>query len=250
MIVCGWTDSGMCRTENQDAYAASTLCRGKGNERVLAVVCDGMGGAHGGEIASQLATATFVESAAEKEKEKNEVLLRYAVARANTAVFRRAASDAKLSGMGTTLVSVLADEKGGSIAHVGDSRAYLWHNGEIRLLTRDHSYVQQLVDEGQITPEEARHHSRKNLITRAIGVAEKTEADITPFSWSPGDRILLCSDGLSNDIEPGELAAILSENEKADIAVRELIGAANCKGGEDNITALLLENKKGDKTGC
>lgn len=250
MIVCGLTDSGMCRTENQDAYAVSVLCRGRENERVLAVVCDGMGGAHGGEIASQLATATFVESAAEKEKERDEDILRYAVAKANAAVYRRAASEERLSGMGTTLVATLADAEKACIAHVGDSRAYLWHQGTITLLTRDHSYVQRLVDDGEITPDEARHHSRKNLITRAIGVGKTTEADVAVFPWSPGDRILLCSDGLSNDIDPKELAAILSENENLEKAARELIGAANCKGGEDNITALLLENKKGDKTGC
>lgn len=250
MIVCGSTDSGLCRIENQDAYAASCLCRGKKNERVLAVVCDGMGGAKGGQIASQLATATFVEKAAEREDDEDSAVLKYAVNCANTAVYRRAMAEDRLNGMGTTLVAVLASEGGLTVAHVGDSRAYLMHDGKLTLLTHDHSYVQQLVDDGTITPDEAQHHSRKNLITRAIGVEKTIRADISHFPWSIGDRVLLCSDGLSNDIGPEELLAILTENPRLDHAARELIGAANCKGGEDNITALLLENKKGDQTGC
>ena len=155
MNVCGLTDSGMCRAENQDCFACATLSSkdkdGK-DALALAVVCDGMGGAHGGETASRLATAIFVEKMA-GEKKRDEHALKNAVAAANTAVYRKSREEERFSGMGTTLVSVLAGKREAQVAYVGDSRAYLFHGGEIRQLTHDHSYVQTLVDSGKLTAE-------------------------------------------------------------------------------------------------
>ncbi len=247
MNVCGLTDSGMCRAENQDCFAYSAL---QGRDKTgkdtlaLAVVCDGMGGAHGGETASRVAVTAFVEKMA-VEKKRDEGALKNAILAANTAVYRKSREEERFSGMGTTLVSALAGKKEVLVAYVGDSRAYLLHQGELRQLTRDHSYVQTLVDSGKITQEEAKHHPMKNLIMRAVGVKKTVEPDAFSVSWEEGDVLLLCSDGFSNEVSPDQTASILSlKQEPLSQRARELIGAANCAGGDDNITVLLLENTK------
>ena len=247
MNVCGLTDSGMCRAENQDCFACATLPSkdkdGK-DALALAVVCDGMGGAHGGETASRLATAIFVEKMA-GEKKRDEHALKNAVAAANTAVYRKSREEERFSGMGTTLVSVLAGKREAQVAYVGDSRAYLFHGGAIRQLTHDHSYVQTLVDSGKLTQEEAKTHPMKNLIMRAVGVKKTVEADVFPITWEEGDILLLCSDGFSNEVGPEQMESVLSAKDvPLSQRVRDLIGAANCAGGDDNITVLLLENTK------
>ena len=286
MKVYGLTDSGICRAENQDAYAAYRIawrrrrhlfhsrlegevqhqmlgCSFEGafgretleasplmpneegvEEAVIAVVCDGMGGVLGGEIASRLATEAFVKGLSEGYTGEADVSLGQALQAANDAVYYRAEEDRALHGMGTTVVAAVADGREIALLHVGDSRAYLFHDGEVLLLTHDHSYVQELVDAGSITEAEARRHAKKNLITRAVGVGRSVEADLLRVPWSEGDRLLLCTDGLSNYIDERELLAIFSDSADLCIIAHELIGAANCKGGEDNITALLLENVK------
>lgn len=285
MKVYGLTDSGICRTENQDAYAACRLrwrrrrhlfhTRAEGTvehdrlgvsydgafgketldtsdpsreedvaEATVAVVCDGMGGVLGGEIASRLATEAFANTLSEHYAGDADNALRAALQAANDAVYYRAAEDESLRGMGTTVVAAVADGREVAVLHVGDSRAYLFHDGDILLLTHDHSYVQELVDAGSITAAEARRHAKKNLITRAVGVGRTVEADLVHVPWTEGDRLLLCTDGLSNYIDERELLTIFSESTDLCILAHELIGAANCKGGEDNITALLLENVK------
>ena len=243
MNICGLTDSGMCRAENQDCFAYASLTKGS-EPLALAVVCDGMGGAHGGETASRVAATVFVEKMT-VEKKRDEEALKAAIVAANTAVHRKSREEERFSGMGTTLVSVLAGKKKVLVAYVGDSRAYLYSKGELRQITRDHSYVQTLVDSGKITAEEAKYHPMKNLIMRAVGVKKTVEPDAFSVAWEEGDMILLCSDGFSNEVSPSEAAAVLAkENEPLSQRVRDLIGAANCAGGDDNITVLVLENTK------
>lgn len=244
MNIYGLSDSGMCRAENQDCYAFVVLPEMKGKAAAhLAVVCDGMGGAHSGETASCLATAVFVEQMVQ-EPTRDERALKNAVIAANKAVYRKSQEEERFSGMGTTLVSVLVRENEVEAAYVGDSRAYLFRGGELSQLTHDHSYVQSLVDKGEITQEEAAIHPMKNLIMRAVGVKKAVAPDVFSFEWQEGDKILLCSDGFSNEVSTEQTVSILSSGVPLEQMARELIGAANCAGGDDNITVLLLENTK------
>jgi len=252
MKIYGMTDTGMCRMDNQDYFSACTVAppprikgaRKREKEALLAVVCDGMGGAKGGALASRLATETFMHTVMETRAHHSEDALQEAFAAANAAVYEKAQEDEALHGMGTTIVAALVYEKHLSLLHVGDSRIYLWHAGELSLLTHDHSYVQQMIDSGKMTPEEARHSRYKNLITRALGTAKETVADTVLCKWDVGDKLLLCTDGLIGFVDEAEMCSVLSEDIPAEQTVHELIGAANSRGCDDNLTALLLENIK------
>ena len=167
-----------------------------------------------------------------------------ALAAANRAVFEEANAKESLQGMGTTMVCALAYSDRLALMHVGDSRIYLWHAGHLLLLTHDHSYVQQLVDAGRMSAEEARQSRYKNLITRAVGTTADVDGDFAYCLWEEGDKILLCTDGLTGFVEESEISCILSEDVPAEQIVRELIGAANSRGCDDNLTAFLLENTK------
>lgn len=238
MIVYGRSDTGMIRQENQDAFGECAL---KGGAR-LAVVCDGMGGEAGGKEAAEICVSTFL-SAYAGEKVPTKGALEKTLARANEKILARAKA-AGYTRMGTTVALALALPDTITLLWVGDSRAYLYRDGTLTRLTRDHSYVQELVDRGTLTEREARTHYHRNLITRAVGTAAKAEPDLKTLPWSEGDILLLCSDGLFGMLEDKEIAEILAENDSAALSVHELICAANSHGGEDNITVLLLENKK------
>ena len=238
MKSAGLTDVGMLRHENQDAFGALPLACGA----TLAAVCDGMGGVSGGRIASALCLDTFRSVLAECE-EITDDLLDAALDAANDAL-RARAKELGLDCMGTTLVLALATETAVRLFWVGDSRAYLYHAGRITRITHDHSFVQSLIDEGRITEEEARRHARRNLITRAVGTKDHVAGDHREVLWETGDRILLCSDGLYGMVEDRELCEILSEDDNLEHTAHVLISAANSHGGEDNITALILENTK------
>ncbi len=242
MLLYGMTDCGMLRTHNEDYYTAALWQGRKGF--YLGVVCDGMGGAKGGAHASRIATEAFVRTA-QAEKGTVEKCLRRALAAANTAVWQRAKEEkGELAGMGTTLVAAMVSEDTLSVLHVGDSRAYLLHDGTLYKLTEDHSYVQALVAEGKLRPEEAAGSPYKNIITRAVGVKEKVKGDMGAFVWREGDRLLLCTDGLSGAVSESEIWDILSEGKDISQLTHELIAAALAHGGDDNITALVIENKK------
>lgn len=241
MKIVGKTDIGHGRNENQDNYRAGR----QPDDTVWAVVCDGMGGAAGGSLASRLAVASMentlaAELSARLSRQDIKQLLLSAVKKANEAVFGRAKNQPDLRGMGTTLVAVIVKDKVAYFAHAGDSRAYLYHNQNLEQLTKDHSMVQEMVERGAITEEEAVSHPRKNLITRALGVGAVLEAEYSEYPIENQDILLLCSDGLSNFATEKELCDVLN---RADFfsAADQMVELALGAGGQDNITALLIK---------
>ena len=238
MKMWGITNTGLVRSENQDAYAAFTV-----GGYSAAVVCDGMGGAKGGREASQGACNVienfFQEQYAQCGAGQEEPFLKKALLYANRFVFQKAAHEEALAGMGTTAVCALVRSGNVYLCHAGDSRAYLIRDGKLTQLTHDHSYVQELVDCGTITEEEAEHHPQKNIITKALGVDYRLEPEFTAAKLKREDRLLLCTDGLTNMVPVEEMEELLAQGAFYDLPDR-LIEAANAHGGSDNITALLL----------
>ena len=200
MEAWGLTHRGAVRQQNQDAFAIRNLPDG----RVIALVCDGMGGARAGNIASAMAVKLFTEEFL-RTSGREEERMRKAAALANREVFQRSLRDEDCAGMGTTLVAALAGEGGAVILNEGDSRAYHINQEGIVLVTRDHSLVADLVERGELTREQARSHPNKNLITRALGAEPELMADCFRQPLAPGDYLLLCSDGLSNVVEEQEM---------------------------------------------
>lgn len=239
MKLAGKTDIGNCRRENQDNYRAARLP----DDTVWAVVCDGMGGAAAGQLASQLATDAledcFTAALPKLAQGQERLFLLKCLQKANRAVYEEALKEPANRGMGTTAVCVLVRDGTAHVAHVGDSRAYLCRPGEISRLTKDHSMVQQMVESGQLTRQQAEHHPRKNLITKALGVEPEVEGDYTCAPVRQGDLLLLCSDGLSGAVPDEELQRIL-EHTPFFITPRKLIERALEAGGQDNVTALLV----------
>ena len=239
MKLAGKTDVGRVRQENQDDYRAGELPGGA----VWALVCDGMGGAKGGREASQGACNVienfFQEQYAQCGAGQEEPFLKKALLYANRFVFQKAAHEEALAGMGTTAVCALVRSGNVYLCHAGDSRAYLIRDGKLTQLTHDHSYVQELVDCGTITEEEAEHHPQKNIITNALGVDYRLEPEFTAAKLKREDRLLLCTDGLTNMVPVEEMEELLAQGTFYDLPDR-LIEAANAHGGSDNITALLL----------
>lgn len=246
MKIVGKTDIGLGRKENQDNYRAGR----QPDDTVWAVVCDGMGGAAGGALASRLAVNSMEESLLSRlgAGQTGAVCesLEAAVARANTAVYERAQAQKDVRGMGTTLVAAIVKNGVVYLAHAGDSRAYLYHGGKLLLLTRDHSMVQEMVERGTLTEEQAASHPKKNLITRALGVDGRVEAEYGRCPIEPGDILLLCSDGLTNFATEKELCEVL---DRADFfsAADEMIALALACGGQDNITALLIKAEQSEE---
>ncbi len=252
MNIYGMTDIGTVRRQNEDYFGYCRLTppprlkgrRDTAEQALLGVVADGMGGANAGEVAARLAAETFLESVKASGKKDVERAMRTAIASANTAVYKEAQGNPALSGMGCTVAAVLAYDDTLALLHVGDSRVYLAHAGRLLLLTRDHSYVQELVDAGRMSAEDAKYSMYKNIITRAVGTHERVEEDFALCRWEEGDRILLCTDGLTGFIEEREICSVLSEDIPVEDVARELIAAANARGCDDNLTALVIENKK------
>lgn len=241
MLISAKTDVGKVRDENQDAYAVGQLPDG-----AFAVVCDGMGGAAGGQIASTTAAEVFssafpsaYESFTGEQSLKR--LLTDLADKANGAVYDLSLRNPALKGMGTTIVAVVIADECISVIHAGDSRAYLLREGELTQLTRDHSMVQMLVDNGYISEEQAEHHRYKNIITRALGTDETVAFDFADYPAKSQDMILLCSDGLTNYLSLDEIKHILLQ-EDFDSTAPALVEAANANGGGDNITAVVLKN--------
>lgn len=240
MLVSAKTDVGKVRSENQDAYAVGHLTDG-----VFGVVCDGMGGAAGGRIAGTTAAEVFSSAfTALYEQRDDETSLREimeeAARRANAAVYDLSLLNPELHGMGTTLVACVIMDSSIQIVHAGDSRAYLLREGALSQITKDHSMVQMLVDDGYISEEQAQNHMYKNIITRALGTEEKVDVDFDMLDAQEADCILLCSDGLSNYVSHEKLVEILSDND-IDKAADLLVDTANENGGGDNITAVILK---------
>lgn len=239
MKIAAITDIGSCRQENQDNYCAQQHTDGS----AWGIVCDGMGGANGGRVASRIAADTMLQyfsrqlHTMQRGEEKTFLLHGFDVT--NRAVYEKATADPDMLGMGTTGVCVYVREGRAHVVHAGDSRAYLWRAGRMRQITRDHSMVQQLVDSGQITREQAAQHPQKNLITRALGVSASIVPEYNRCEVNPGDILLLCTDGLTNMVPDEEIALILQETAFFD-APRLLVDRALKGGGQDNITVLLM----------
>jgi protein phosphatase len=225
----GVTDTGNVRAINQDQLLA---------DGDLVAVADGMGGHRAGEVASRLAVEALRDAFVADPTADGLVA---AVHAANAAVWERSESDPELHGMGTTLVAVALVGTSLAVVNVGDSRAYLLQDGRLRRLTSDHSLVAELVQAGQITEEEARIHPRRNILTRVVGVEPAIEPYVGEAVPRRGDRLLLCSDGLFNELDEAQIAAILAEEADPTDAATHLVAAAKQAGGSDNITALVLD---------
>lgn len=235
---------GRVRQDNQDVFRYITLDAG-----TLALVCDGMGGMAGGGIASAVAADAFFRRFFERcgtlpahpDGLAVQRLFSEAVYAAARAVFERSVAEAALSGMGTTLTAVFLTDGRLYYAQIGDSRAYLFRDGEIRRLTHDDSFVQAEMDAGRMTEEEARRSDKRNLLTRALGTAAYAEFSFGESGLRPADRILLCSDGLTGHYTDAEIAAVLACRNAAATTVHRLIDGACARGGRDNVTVLLLD---------
>ena len=237
----GLTDQGCVRKQNQDAYQIEQLDRGG----LLCVVCDGMGGAKSGNIASSLAVDVFVQEIKRSwkpgmDQERINQMLTSAVKLANFTVFDQAQQFEEFDGMGTTLVAVLITGKQATIVNVGDSRAYCVDKDGIRQLTTDHSLVQMMISRGELTPEQARRYPGKNLITRAIGTESLVTCDIFHRKLERGDSLILCTDGLSNLVDEQEILFEVAHGLEKQQCCQRLLDIAKRRGAPDNVTSILV----------
>jgi PPM family protein phosphatase len=237
------TDVGRVRTVNEDRVLVQTEWKGF----TLAIVADGMGGHQAGDTASSMAIE-LIQAGLEHIQEgmtpeQLEHALQSAIGFANERIYEIASLQEKYHGMGTTVVVTLATSEMVSIAYIGDSRAYMFHDGQLRQLTSDHSLVNELVRTGQITAEEAGSHPRRNVLTRALGTDSGVEADILHMEWSEGDLLMMCSDGLSNLVNANSLKSALQEDQEPQEITDSLVAQALEAGGDDNISVVILSNK-------
>ena len=231
------TDTGRRRLRNEDAHVF---------EPPLFAVADGMGGARAGEVAAGIAAAALREGRSDVDGEES---LEAIIVDANRRVWERSVADPNTSGMGTTVTVALVDltEQRVVFGHVGDSRAYRLRGGALDQITTDHSLVAELVESGVLTPEEAERHPQRSAITRAVGTERAIDADVFATPAEPGDLFLICSDGLTDMLSDGEIAAsILGADCDPQAAAESLVTAANANGGEDNITVVLFEVVEGE----
>ena len=237
----GLTDPGCVRIQNQDAYLIEQLDRNS----MLCVVCDGMGGAKSGNIASSLAAEVFVEEVKrtwkpKMDQEKIDQMLQSAAKLANFTVFDQAAQFEEFDGMGTTLVAALIRGRKATLVNVGDSRAYGIDRNGIHQITKDHSLVQMMVERGDLKPELAKSYPGKNLITRAIGTETFVVCDIFHQDVNKGDYLLLCSDGLSNMMDDQEILFEVVHGVNKEHCCKRLLDIAKNRGAPDNVTSVLV----------
>ena len=240
MQIIGQTDVGKVREENQDAFCCEKLSE----TCLFAVVCDGMGGANAGNVASQTAVKAISDYLKRSYRAgmtsmQLENVLRSSIVTANSAVYNMSQKDESYYGMGTTVVLFFAEGNNGYVLHVGDSRLYIYTSNALKQITVDHSMVQNMIDSGKITPEQAKTHPHKNIITRALGVSDEVNADMDFLTLATDDIVLLCSDGLTNFVEDGKIIKILADFD--DDVAKKLIDKANLGGGGDNITAVAVK---------
>lgn len=234
------TDTGRVRSENEDTFVAEPL---------VFAVADGMGGHQAGEIASAIAATTLHERLGNGAASVDVAVA--AVVEANASIFQGAHNNLDQRGMGTTLTAmvVLADQGSGArlaVLNVGDSRTYVLRNGRLRRVTVDHSYVQELVSTGHITEYEARNHPRRNIVTRALGIEPSVRVDTWVLPFVRGDRYVLCSDGLVDEVDDDEIAAVLAVHASPQAAAEGLVAVANRNGGRDNVTVVVVDSLEGD----
>lgn len=223
------TDKGKMREQNEDAY---------GYKDNLFVVADGMGGHEAGEIASAIAVETILASNISLDLVSS---LKEAVYKANNAILEEIVKDENFLGMGTTVAILLLENHRAYVAHAGDSRVYQFTGGRLIRLTADHSFVAELVKNGSITEEEAKIHPQRNILTQALGTKGNLEFEVNVFSFSPDDKFLLCSDGLTGMVAEETIKDLLTVSEAPQIIADKLVQKANENGGNDNITVIVIE---------
>jgi len=232
------SDQGKVRDHNEDAWFADV-------DRGIFIVADGLGGCAGGEVASRIVVErlpSLLDSEQSPHSQDASNSVEKAINKLNGIVREAGREHQELSGMGSTLVLAMIRGERILIAHVGDSRAYLLHDGSFIRLTRDHSVIQDMLDAGLITPREAAVHPSRAIVTQCIGTSGKVSPDISHIDFQSGDRLLLCSDGLTNMLADQDIAAILAQQTRLDTISRDLIQAANNAGGEDNVTIIVVES--------
>lgn len=246
--VASHTDPGMVRSHNEDAIASDA---GKG----IVVLADGMGGYNAGEVASGMATTVIMTELQRMLEEQApfvadpqtgatvaQRMLREQIARANTSIYQAAQSQPQYAGMGTTLVAVMFHDNKMSVAHIGDSRLYRLRGEALTQVTKDHSLLQEQIDSGLLTPEQAKTSNNKNLVTRALGVDPSVEAEIHDYDTQRGDIYLLCSDGLSDMVSDEDIGiAVQSLGANLKLCCQQLVQMANDNGGRDNISVILIK---------
>ena len=237
----GLTDPGCVRAQNQDVYQIEKL----DGSTMLCLVCDGIGGAKPGNVASPLAADVFVQEVRRNWKyglsdERIDQILQSAAKLANFTVYDQARQFEEFNGMGTTLVAALVHGKKATVIHVGDSRAYAITRDGIRQLTKDHSVVQMMLERGELTPEQARTYPGKNLITRAIGTEGIIQSDLTHLTLEKGDSLLLCSDGLSNTMDEQEILFEVVHGVNKQYCCQRLLDIAKNRGAPDNVTSVFI----------
>jgi protein phosphatase len=237
----GITDPGCVRPQNQDTYQIEQLDR----HTTLCVVCDGMGGARSGNVASSLAVDVFIQEVRNTFKsnmgeDDRDQMLQSAVKLANFTVFDQAQQFEDFYGMGTTLVAALIQNKTVTVVNVGDSRAYLVNKDDIRRITTDHSLVQMMVDRGELSRERARNYPGKNYITRAVGTEATVQCDLFHLDVERGDCILLCSDGLTNTVDDQEILFEVVHGVNKEECCQHLLDIAKSRGAPDNVTGVMV----------
>ena len=240
MKIVAKTDIGLQRESNQDSYAAGELP----GSVAWAVVCDGMGGVAGGNFASSTAVKVISERITSSYREGMSAssirnMFTSAIAAANISVYDMSKANPELTGMGTTVVVAIVVDNNVFIAHAGDSRAYILSDGSLNQLTKDHSIVQEMIDHGALTPDEAKIDPRKNIITRALGVDSELRVDFDIADIGENDVLILCTDGLTNFVEPNEIYELTDDGKFYEYAER-LVARANSNGGGDNITVVTV----------
>ena len=243
------TDIGRVRQENEDHVFASA--EPVGPLKNLFLVADGMGGYQGGEFASRYVTEHLVEEIQKSQKTNPVSVLNDAIQEANRGLRREAHRHTAYAEMGTTLVAATLEEGTLYIANIGDSRLYLLEDGiTLRQITRDHSWVEEMVADGKIQRSSESYWEKKNIITRAMGIEEKATADFFEMDLKPGERVLLCSDGLSNMVEDAEIQEILSRPEPVEVLGQALIEKGKEYGGKDNISVIIVEPEPDEVSIC
>ena len=245
----GGTNRGRCREHNEDAYSMCHSARGG------FVVADGMGGHAGGAVASQLAVESIDDSfsviladiSGDTEPHYIQTSILNAMGKANTIIRHKAANDSTLNGMGCTLLTAIVHASYVTIGHVGDCRAYQWRTGTIKQLTTDHTVIANMVAQGIVTPDQARHSPYHHVLNRAIGITKELSADVQTVNIQPEDRLLLCSDGLWNMLNDDQLSTILSTIKVSESCAAHLINEANRMGGKDNITVIVIDILYGEQ---
>lgn len=243
------TDQGQIRNQNEDSGG---VCYNQSGQ-LLAIVADGMGGHQAGDVASQMATSIIQEkwqkSTVLSSPEETEVWLSESIHEINNTIFENANNKEEYLGMGTTVVIAVCTDDFVTISHIGDSRCYLHNDIGFKQITEDHSLVNELVRSGQISKDDAEQHPRKNVLLKALGTEKNVIADIHSIGWEAGNRLLLCSDGLTNKLSDDELLQFTQMDQDMEITGMEMIELANERGGEDNITLVIVHHDLAVKEG-